>query len=69
MPIGGLLADPGALRDALQGHLEIVAAILKGEQPAELTADRLAQWKNLPLDWTEERKVLGFTRAVPPAMA
>jgi hypothetical protein len=40
---------------------DIVAAILKGEQPAELTASRLAQWKNLPLDWTEQRKVLGFT--------
>ena len=38
-----------------------VAAILKREQPAELTASRLAQWKNLPLDWTEQRKVLGFT--------
>ncbi len=40
---------------------DIVAAILKGAQPAELTASRLAQWKNLPLDWTEQRKVLGFT--------
>ncbi len=40
---------------------DILAAILKGEQPAELTASRLAQWKNLPLDWTEQRKVLGFT--------
>ena len=39
---------------------DIVAAILKGEQPAELTASRLAKWKNLPLDWTEQRKVLGF---------
>ncbi len=35
-------------------------AILKGEQPAELTASRLARWKNLPLDWVEQRKVLGF---------
>jgi hypothetical protein len=40
---------------------EIVAAILKGEQPPELTASRLARWKNLPLHWTEQRKVLGFT--------
>ncbi len=40
---------------------DIVAAILKGEQPPELTASRLAQWKNLPLDWTAQRKVLGFS--------
>ncbi len=40
---------------------DIVAAILKGGQPAELTASWLAQWKNLPLDWTEQREVLGFT--------
>lgn len=40
---------------------DIVAAILKGEQPPELTASRLAKSKNLPLDWTEQRKVLGFT--------
>jgi hypothetical protein len=40
---------------------DIVAAILKGEQPLELTASRLAKSKNLPLDWTEQRKVLGFT--------
>ena len=40
---------------------DIVAAILKGKQPAELTASRLARWKNLPLDWAEQRKALGFS--------
>ena len=39
---------------------DIIAAILTGNQPAELTASRLVQWKNLPLDWAEQRKVLGF---------
>ncbi len=40
---------------------DIIAAMLKGNQPAELTASRLAQWKNLPLDWAEQRRVLGFS--------
>ncbi len=39
----------------------LMASCLDGEQPAGLTASRLAQWKNLPLDWTEQRKGLGFT--------
>ncbi len=40
---------------------DIIAAILKGSQPAELTASRLAQLKNLPLDWAEQRKALSFS--------
>ena len=39
---------------------DIIAAILKGRQPPELTARRLGTFKNLPLDWTEQKKVLGF---------
>jgi hypothetical protein len=40
---------------------DIVAAILNGDQPAGLTASRLARWKTLPFDWTEQRKLLGFS--------
>ncbi len=40
---------------------DIIAAILKGSQPAELTASRLAQLKNLPLDWAEQRKALSLS--------
>ena len=40
---------------------DIIAAILKGSQPAELTASRLAQLKNLPLDWAEQRNALSFS--------
>ncbi len=40
---------------------DIIAAILKGSQPAELTASRLAQLKNLPLDWAEQRKALSIS--------
>ena len=40
---------------------DIIAAILKGSQPVELTASRLAQLKNLPLDWAEQRKALSFS--------
>ena len=40
---------------------DIIAAIPKGSQPAELTASRLAQLKNLPLDWAEQRKALSLS--------
>jgi len=36
---------------------EIVEAILQGRQPVELTATRLTEL-DLPLDWTEQRKLL-----------
>ena len=39
---------------------EIVCAILDGRQPAQLTAARLIRFTRLPLDWSEQRKVLGF---------
>ncbi len=40
---------------------DIITAILKGSQPAELTASRLAQLRSLPLDWAEQRKSLSFS--------
>lgn len=39
---------------------DIIASILKGRQPPELTAHRLGTFKNLPLDWAEQKRVLGF---------
>jgi len=38
----------------------IVAAILDGRQPPELTARKLLDNARLPLDWGEQRQVLGF---------
>ena len=43
---------------------EIVRAILVGQQPIELTPTRLvALSRNLPHDWQEQRRLLGFARA------
>ncbi len=39
---------------------DIVTAILDGRQPAGLSARRLLTGLRLPLDWTEQRQVLGF---------
>jgi hypothetical protein len=36
---------------------QLVEAILQGGQPVELTATRLTEL-DLPLDWTEQHKVL-----------
>jgi hypothetical protein len=36
---------------------QLVEAILQGRQPVELTATRLTEL-DLPLDWTEQRKLL-----------
>ena len=38
---------------------DIIEAILEGRQPQGLTVERLIQQK-LPLDWAEQRQVLGF---------
>ena len=38
-------------------------AILNGRQPASLTARGLRDLPDLPLDWADQRRVLGF----PPA--
>ena len=39
---------------------DIVAAILVGHQPPELTANRLMDDTRLPVEWSEQRRVLGF---------
>ena len=39
---------------------DIAAAILEGRQPADLTAKNLRDLPELPLDWAEQRRVLGF---------
>ena len=38
---------------------DIIAAILDGRQPANLTAARLSQTSELPLAWSEQRRALG----------
>ncbi|WP_016744031.1 hypothetical protein [Rhizorhabdus wittichii] len=38
---------------------DIVAAILDGRQPAQLTRQRLARMTSLPIDW-QQREMLGF---------
>lgn len=40
---------------------DIVAAIIDGRQPAGLNRQRLARMVGLPLDWPEQRVLLGFT--------
>lgn len=37
---------------------DIVESIVAGRQPAELTAQKLLRQGSLPLDWTEQRRVL-----------
>ena len=39
---------------------DIVSAILTGRQPPELSARKLMADTRLPLDWNEQRKLLGF---------
>ncbi len=39
---------------------DITTAILEGRQPATLTRIRLARTSNLPIDWSEQRRLLGF---------
>ena len=39
---------------------DIVEAVLDGRQPVELTAKRLLLREDLPLDWREQRRRLGF---------
>ena len=39
---------------------DIVEAIIAGRQPLELSTKRLKRFKSLPLDWEQQRKVLGF---------
>ena len=39
---------------------DIIAAIAEGRQPASLTRRVLSQASNIPLDWSEQRRMLGF---------
>ncbi len=39
---------------------DIAAAILEGRQPLDLTTKKLRDLPDLPLDWSEQRHVLGF---------
>ena len=39
---------------------DLVAAILAGTQPVDLTAETLAKRTNLPLNWAEQRGLLAF---------
>jgi site-specific DNA recombinase len=39
---------------------DIVSAILSGKHPLELMAQKLMDDTRLPLDWSEQRKSLGF---------
>lgn len=42
---------------------DIVEAILAGRQPVDLTAEKLVKRVELPLEWAEQRRVLGFPGA------
>ncbi len=42
---------------------DIVAAILEGRPPLELTANKLMRDTRLPLEWTAQRQRLGFPTA------
>ena len=41
---------------------DIVAALLGGQQPPELTARKMMDDTRLPLDWNEQRRTLGFVQ-------
>lgn len=41
---------------------DIIKAILEGKQPPELTTDTLMDYFPLPIDWSEQRQLLGFNR-------
>ena len=57
-----VLADRERRRVARFAFLapDIVAAILEGRQPVSLAARQLARMPELPLDWAEQRRLLGF---------
>lgn len=66
-----LLAGEGADRPSRRSHLvrltrlaflapEIVVSILEGRQPVELTSRSLLRIADLPLLWSEQRRILGF---------
>jgi site-specific DNA recombinase len=58
-------ADPNRTYTALLLRLswlapDITHAILRGRQPATLTADKLSRVTRIPLDWQAQREALGF---------
>lgn len=63
-----VIARAEGCSDRYVGHLmplaflapEIVEAILTGTQPVELTAETLTKRTDLPLDWAEQKALLGF---------
>ena len=47
--------------DIVQGIVQgIVRGIVRGEQPVELNMKRPLAMAPLPMDWGEQRRVLGF---------
>ena len=62
------IAEAEGVSDRYVGHLiplaflapDIVARILSGTQPVELTTEVLTKRIDLPLAWTEQRELLGF---------
>jgi hypothetical protein len=62
------IAEAEAVGDRYVGRLiplaflapDIVARILSGTQPVDLTTENLTKRINLPLAWTEQRTLLGF---------
>ena len=47
---------------------DIVAAILAGNQPTSLTANKLMADTRLPLDWRDQRVALGFALPDSPSV-
>jgi hypothetical protein len=72
--VGGLarsfgdIAKVEGVSEQYIGHLmlvallapDIVAAILQGTQPVDLTAEKLIKRTDLPLGWAEQKALLGF---------
>ena len=44
----------------IEANDDIVRAILNGTQPVHFDLKFLKQFRALPIDWTEQRKLLGF---------
>jgi site-specific DNA recombinase len=42
---------------------DIVEAIIDRKQPMNLTASKLAKLPDLPLEWPDQRRILGFPKA------
>jgi hypothetical protein len=69
---GASLQEVAAAQDVEPGYFavlvklgflapDVVAAILHGEQPLQLTRQRLARLRNLPAEWEAQRKLIGTT--------